>query len=64
MGSIAQNAVIVSPGPDAAHLDIRHFEKRAKELQALYHFKFSMASVARRFRPDLSVKRSAKVLTD
>ncbi len=64
MGGIAQNAVFISPGPDAPDLDKKGIEERAHALQELYHFTFSMLSVARQFRPRYTPKISAKVLTD
>ncbi len=64
MGGRAQNAVFVSPGPEAPDLDSKQAEIRAEALQKLYHFNFSMVSVARQFRPRYTPKMSAKVLTD
>lgn len=64
MGGIAQNAVFISPGPDAPDIDKKGIEDKAQELQELYHFTFSMLSVARQFRPRYTPKISAKVLTD
>jgi spermidine synthase len=64
MGAQAQNAVFVSPGRDAPELDIKQAGIMAESLQKLYHFNFSMVSVARQFRPKYSPKMSAKVLTD
>ena len=64
MGGRAQNAVFVSPGPDAEDLDNKQLEIKAKYLQQLYRFNFSMVSVARQFRPMYSPKTSAKVITD
>ncbi len=64
MGGRAQNAVFVSPGPDAPDLDNKQVEIKAKSLQQLYRFNFSMISVARQFRPMYSPKMSARVITD
>ena len=64
LGGRARNAVLVSPGPDAPGMDYKEAEKRSEELQKLYHFNFSMISVARQFRPRYTPKISAKVLSD
>jgi spermidine synthase len=64
MGSIAQNAVFISPGPGAPDVDKKGIEKRAHALQELYHFTFSMLSVARQFRPRYAPGIAAKVITD
>jgi spermidine synthase len=64
MGGIAQNAVFISPGPDAPDINKKDIEERAQALQELYHFSFSMVSVARQFRPRCSPKITAKVITD
>ena len=64
MGGRAQNAVFVTPGPDAPDLDSKQAKIRAEALQQLYRFNFSMVSVARQFRPRYSPKMSAKILTD
>ena len=64
MGGLAQNAVLISPGPEAPDLDSKQAEIRAESLQKLYHFNFSMVSVARQFRPRYSPRMSAKVLSD
>jgi len=64
MGGIAQNAVFISPGPDAPDINKKDIEERAHALQELYHFSFSMLSVARQFRSRYTPKISAKVITD
>ncbi|MBN1904163.1 MAG: fused MFS/spermidine synthase [Deltaproteobacteria bacterium] len=64
MGGIAQNAVFISPAPDAPDIVKKGIEERAHALQELYHFSFSMLSVARQFRPRYAPKISAKILTD
>jgi hypothetical protein len=64
MGGIAQNAVFISPGPDAPDIHKKDMEERAHALQELYHFSFSMVSVARQFRPRYSPKISSKVIRD
>lgn len=64
MGGRVQNAVFVSPGPNAPDLDSKQAEIRAESLQSLYHFNFSMISVTRQFRPRYAPKMNAKVLTD
>ena len=64
MGARAQNAVFVSPGPDAPELVNKQAVIKAEALQKLYGFNFSMVSVARQFRPKYSPKMNAKVLTD
>jgi spermidine synthase len=64
MGGQAQNAVFISPGPDAPDIDKKDIEQRAHALQELYHFTFSMVSVSRQFRPRYTPKMAAKVLRD
>jgi len=64
MGGQAQNAVFISPGPDAPEIDNKQAEIKAESLQSLYHFNFSLISVARQFRPLYYPRMSAKVLTD
>ncbi len=64
MGGIAQNAAFISPGPDAPDINKKDIEERAQALQELYHFTFSMLSVARQFRHRYTPKISAKVITD
>jgi spermidine synthase len=64
MGGQAQNAIFISPGPDAPVIKKKDIEERALSLQELYHFTFSMLSVSRQFRPRYRPKISAKVLTD
>jgi spermidine synthase len=64
MGAQAQNAVFISPGPDAPDIDKKDIEEKAHALQELYRFTFSMVSVSRQFRPRYAPKISAKVLKD
>ena len=64
MGRRAQNAVIVSAGPEAPGLDQKQAEIKAVSLQDMYNFKFSMVSAARQLMPGYSPKISAKVLSD
>jgi spermidine synthase len=64
MGGQAQNSVFISPGPEAPDIDKKDIEERAHMLQELYHFTFSMVSVARQFRPRYAPKISAKVISD
>ncbi|MGD9163105.1 MAG: fused MFS/spermidine synthase [Desulfobacteraceae bacterium] len=64
MGGRAQNAVLISPGPNAPDFDGKQAEIKADSLQELYHFNFSLISVVRQFRPGYSPKMTAKVLRD
>lgn len=64
MGGRVQNAVLISPGPDAPGIDSKQAEIKADSLQKLYHFNFSLVSVVRQLRPGYSPKITAKVLTD
>lgn len=64
MGGQARNAILVAPGIDAPDLDAKQAGINAEILQERYHFNFSMASVARQFRPGYPSAGSGKVLTD
>ena len=56
MGAQAQNAVFISPGPDAPDIEKKDIEERAHALQELYHFTFSMVSVCKTVQAEVFAK--------
>jgi len=63
-GTSSGNAMLVSPGPNAAMLTVKEAVERAKILQHEHNLAFDMLVVANQLRPNTLPEPQAKVLTD
>ncbi|MFC1868375.1 spermidine synthase [Thermodesulfobacteriota bacterium] len=64
VGRNVNNVIVVSAGPEVPDLDLKTALEHADLLQQRHNFSFSVNSVARQFRPEFRLKRSAEILTD